>query len=250
MKLALASIAIVALVAAGCGGGGNGKPTIKVSAAASLKSAFERYAKDFDAAHVSYSFAGSDELAAQIREGVKPDDYAAANTKLPDDLYAKGLVSKPIQFATNRLVIAVPKSSTKVRSIDDLAKPGVSIAAGSSTVPIGAYTRTVLARLPAGERAAIERNIKSNEPDVAGVVGKIAEGAVDAGFVYVTDVNAASGKLTAVQIPASLQPTVVYGATVVNGAAHPDPAKQFIDGLVNGSGRQALAAAGFGPPPQ
>ena len=249
MRHALVSAAVVALVAAGCGGG-NDKPTIKVSAAASLKSAFESYAKKFDAANVSYSFAGSDELAAQIRQGVKPDGYAAANTKLPDDLYAKGLVARPVVFATNRLVIAVPSGSTKVKSIADLAKPGVSIAAGSPTVPIGAYTRMVLARLPADQRAATERNIKSNEPDVAGVVGKVAEGAVDAGFVYVTDVKAASGKLTAVQVPNSLQPTVVYGATVVHGAAHPDQAKRFIEGLVNGSGRQALAAAGFGRPPQ
>jgi len=249
MRRALASIAVVALAAAGCGGG-DGKPTIKVSAASSLKSAFESYARDFTAAKVSYSFAGSDELAAQIRQGVKPDDYAAANTKLPDGLYTKGLVEKPVQFATNRLVIAVPKGSTSVKSIGDLAKPGVDIAAGSPTVPIGAYTRTVLARLPAGERDAIERNIKSNEPDVAGIVGKVAEGAVDAGFVYVTDVQAAGGKLTGVHIADALQPTVVYGAAVVNAAASPSEAKQFIDGLLSGSGRQALLQAGFGPPPK
>jgi molybdate transport system substrate-binding protein len=249
MRRALASLAVAALVAAGCGGG-DGKPTIKVSAASSLKSAFEAYAKDFTAADVSYSFAGSDELAAQIRQGVKPDDYAAANTKLPDDLHAKGLVGKPVQFATNRLVIAVPKGSTKVKSIADLAQPGISIAAGSPTVPIGAYTRAVLGRLPAGERSAIERNIKSNEPDVAGVVGKVAEGAVDAGFVYVTDVKAASGKLSAVQIPDGLQPTVVYGAAVVDGAPHRHQAQQFIAGLLGGSGRQALVQAGFGPPPR
>jgi molybdate transport system substrate-binding protein len=244
----IASLAVLALVAAGCGG--NDKPTIKVSAAASLKSAFESYAKDFQAADVSYSFAGSDELAAQIRQGVKPDVFAAANTKLPDDLYAQGFVGKPVRFATNRLVVAVPAGSTKVKSIADLAKPGITVAAGSSTVPIGAYTRTLLARLPAARRAAIERNIKSNEPDVAGVVGKVAEGAVDAGFVYVTDVKAAGGKLTAVGIPDSLQPTVVYGASAVNGAAHPDQAKRFIEGLGDGRGRQALAAAGFGPPAQ
>ncbi len=249
MRRALASIVVVALAPSGCGGG-DGEPSIKVSAASSLKSAFESYAKHFHAAKVSYSFAGSDELAAQIRQGVKPDDYAAANTKLPDDLYAKGLVGKPIQFAANRLVIAVPEGSTKVKSIGDLAKPGMSIAAGSPTVPIGAYTRTVLARLPAAERVAIERNIKSNEPDVAGVVGKAAEGAVDAGFVYVTDVKAAAGRLAGVGIPANLQPTVVYGAVVVDGAAHPSQAKKFIAGLLSGSGRQALVQAGFEPPPR
>lgn len=247
-RLVLAVLALV-LLAPGCGGG-DSKPTIKVSAAASLKTAFENYAKHFDAAKVSYSFAGSDELAAQIRQGVKPDDYAAANTKLPNDLYSKSLVKKPVEFATNTLVIALPDGSTKVNSIHDLAKPGLTIAAGSPTVPIGSYTRQVLSRLPAPEAKAIEKNIKSNEPDVAGIVGKVATGAVDAGFVYVTDVRGSSGKLVGIEIPASLQPTVVYGASVVNGAAHPSQAQEFIDGLLHGAGRQALAEAGFGPPPK
>ena len=52
-------------------------------------------------------------------------------------------------------------------------------------MPIGAYTREVLGRLGRAERAAILANVRSNEPDVAGVVGKLTQGAVDAGFVYV-----------------------------------------------------------------
>src|SRR4029078_799907 len=98
------------------GGGGN-EPTLTVSAAASLKKAFESYAKDFKAAKVRYSFAGSDELAAQIRQGAKPEVFASANTKLPDQLYHEGLVEKPEVFATNRLVLAVPSGSSKVSSL-------------------------------------------------------------------------------------------------------------------------------------
>jgi molybdate transport system substrate-binding protein len=233
-----------------CGDDSGDKPTIKVSAAASLKDAFEAYAKDFDAADVSYSFAGSDELAAQIKAGARPDVYAAANTKLPDELYSDGLVEKPVPFATNTLVIAVPADEQdKVNSLSDLAQPGVTIAAGSETVPVGSYTRKVLAQLPPDQEQAILANIKSNEPDVAGVVGKVSQGAVDAGFVYVTDVQGASGELKVVQIPKALQPTVVYGAAVVNQAKHPDPASEFVQGLTSGAGATALHAAGFGPPP-
>ena len=247
MRRALAGLAAIVLLASGCGGGSD-KPTIKVSAAASLKSAFEAYANEFDAAEASFSFAGSDELAAQIRQGVKPDVYAAANTKLPDELFAKGLVEKPVAFAANRLVIAVPRGNGKVGTIGDLAKPGIRIAAGSATVPIGSYTRAVLSRLPAGEAEAIEGNIRSNEPDVAGVVAKVAEGAVDAGFVYATDVKAAPDRLDQVAIPPRLEPRVVYGAAVVKGAAHPAEARRFIDGLLAGNGLRALVDAGFLPP--
>jgi molybdate transport system substrate-binding protein len=245
LKRTLAAGIAVAVVATGCGGG---DPTIKVSAAASLKTAFETYSKSFKGASVSFSFAGSDELAAQIRQGVEPDAYAAANTKLPADLYSRGLVAKPVEFASNRLVIAVPAGAREVTAIGDLAKPGIRIAAGSPTVPIGSYTRKVLAHLDPAQARAIERNIRSNEPDVAGIVGKVAAGAVDAGFVYVTDVRAAQGRLASVALPGRLQPRVIYGAAVVKGAAHPGEARRFVNGLLFGAGRRALDDAGFGHP--
>ena len=89
-----------------------------MSAAASLKKALTAYDSD-----ASFSFAGSDELAAQIRQGVKPDVFASANTKLPDELYAEGLVEKPVVFAGNRLVLAVPADGATIASLDDLERP-------------------------------------------------------------------------------------------------------------------------------
>lgn len=225
------------------------KPDLTVSAAASLKQAFTTYGQQLTAANVHYSFAGSDILAAQIEQGAKPDVFASANTKLPDSLYAKGLLEKPTVFAANKLVIAVPAGSTKVTSIADLEKPGVTIAIGSATVPIGAYTRKVLAKLPLAESKAILANVRSEESDVSGIVGKLSEGAVDAGFTYVTDVNATHGKLTAIPLPASLQPVVAYGIAIVKGTAHPSEAQQFISGLLSGQGQADLQQAGFLPPP-
>jgi molybdate transport system substrate-binding protein len=244
------TLALCALILAGCGGGSSSdKPTLTVSAATSLKSAFTAYGDDFSQAKVRASFAGSDELAAQIRQGVRPDVFASANTKLPDALYKAGLVQKPTVFAANRLVLAVPASGAKVHSLDDLAQPGVKIAMGAASVPIGAYTRTVLAKLPAAQSKAILANVRSNEPDVGGVVGKVSQGAVDAGFVYVTDVRAADGKLKAIALPDALQPQVAYGVAVVKGARHPAQAKAFIAGLLAGAGQRHLKAAGFLPPP-
>jgi molybdate transport system substrate-binding protein len=240
---------LCALVLAGCGGGGSDRPTLTVSAATSLKPAFTAYGNDFSQATVRASFAGSDELAAQIRQGVRPDVFASANTKLPDALYKAGLVQKPTVFAANRLVLAVPASGAKVHDLADLTKPGIKIAMGSPSVPIGSYTRTVLAKLPAGQSKAILANVRSNEPDVGGVVGKVSQGAVDAGFVYVTDVRAADGKLKAITLPDALQPQVAYGVAVVKGARHPAQAKAFIAGLLNGAGQRQLKAAGFEPPP-
>ncbi len=250
--LPLLAVFAVAVAIAGCGGndasGSGGTPALRISAAASLKQAFTRYGDGFDAARARFSFAGSDELAAQIRAGGRPDVFAAANAKLPDALYADGLVEKPVVFARNRLVLAVPADHAKVRSLEDLTRSGVSLAVGAPAVPIGAYTRKVLGGLPAAQSKAILGHVRSNEPDVAGVVGKVAQGAVDAGFVYVTDVKAAGGRLRAIELPARLQPEVVYEAAVVKGTDHPEQARAFLRGLLTGAGRDALVRAGFARP--
>ena len=248
----LAAVAAVAatLVLAACGDGdasGASGDQLVVSAASSLEPAFTAYAETagIDA---KQSFAGSDDLAAQIRQGVKPDVYAAANTSLPDELHADGFVGKPVVFATNELVLAAP-SDSEITSVDDLAEPGVTLAVGADGVPVGDYTREVLGRLPAQESQAILDNVRSEEPDVAGIVGKLTQGAVDAGFVYVTDVVGADDSLKAIHLPKQLQPDVAYGAAVVDGAENPTGAQEFIDGLLQGDGAEALRQAGFGPAP-
>lgn len=231
---------LLCVVLAGCGGGGSSP--LRVSAASSLKTPFSALGG------AQFSFAGSDQLAAQIRSGGRPDVFAAANAQLPDALYADGLVERPIAFAGNRLVLAVQPGS-RITRIEDLERRGVAVALGSPGVPIGAYTLKVLSRLPAAGRAAIQRNVRSREPDVSGIVGKLAEGAVDAGFVYVTDVTATRGKLHAIELPAQLRPAVVYEAAVVRGSARPAAARAFVRGLLSGRGASALRRAGFAPPP-
>ncbi|HSD25552.1 MAG TPA: molybdate ABC transporter substrate-binding protein [Solirubrobacterales bacterium] len=243
--LAVAAACLAAMT--GCGGGSDDSDRLVVSAAASLDTAFNDYV---DAAGIDakMSFAGSDELAAQIRQGVKPDVYAAANTTLPDQLHKEGLVGDPTVFATNTLVLAAPQDS-QIDSLDDLTKPGTTIVMGDPTVPVGSYTREVLDHLPAGQRRAIYDNVRSEEPDVSSISGKLTQGAADAGFIYITDVTASGGRLKAIQLPADLQPDVEYGAAVITGAKNSDGARAFIEGLLSGDGATALKEAGFEPRP-
>jgi molybdate transport system substrate-binding protein len=239
--------AVAALALAACG---DSRPALTVSAAASLMKPFSAYGDRLRGADVRYSFAGSDQLAAQIRAGLKPDVFAAANTKLPQALHASRLVGQPTVFAANRLVIAVRAGSSKVRSLADLERPGVSLAIGTATVPVGDYTRIVLARLPRAAAAKIAANVRSDEPDVNGIVGKLTQRAIDAGFLYATDVAATRGALVALPLPPELGPTVAYAAAVVAGARHPREARAFIAGLLAGEGARELRAAGFLPPPR
>jgi molybdate transport system substrate-binding protein len=259
LKTLLCAVLVIACaaIAAGCGdddddGGGSGSSTrLVVSAASSMTEALEKCGPQFgdaENADVKLSFAGSDELAAQIRQGAEVDVYAAANTRLPDELHSDDLLGQPVQFATNEFVLAVPKDSA-IDSIDDLTKEGTTVVVGSESVPIGAYTRETLAKLPPADEKAILANVRSNEPDVKGIVGKLTQGAADAGFVYVTDVNATGDELKAIELPADLEPQVTYDAGVVTKAAQPALAQRFVDALTDGDCADALKDAGFGPAP-
>ena len=248
----VAAIVLAASIFAGCGGSGDStdasKPELVVFGAASLGPAFEQYGDQFDGADVKFSFAGSDDLAAQIRQGVTPDVYAAANTSLPEELHEDGLLDKPTTFVTNKLVIGVPEGSD-INDVADLEEPGVKVAIGDEEVPVGIYTREVLKALGPGAEQAILANVASSEPDVAGIVGKLTQGAVDAGFVYRSDVDAAGGRIEEVPIPARASPDVAYGIAVTTDTAQPELAREFVDGVVSGDGQRILLDSGFGPPP-
>ena len=244
----------VALVAAGCGSDDDKASSadngdVVVSAATSLKQAFGTYAESFEQAKAQLNFAGSDELATQIRSGAKVDVFASANTKLPDQLYKEKRVDKPVVFTTNRLVLAVPEDSDKVGLLDDLAKQGTTLAIGAKDVPIGTYTRKVLGGLSAGAQKSIFANVKTEEPNVGGISAKLTQGAVDAGFLYFTDVQATNGRLKAIELPDKLQPEVAYGVAIVRSAPNRKAAQAFVDGLLTGDGAAALRDAGFEPPP-
>jgi molybdate transport system substrate-binding protein len=242
----LAALAAAALALAGCGGDGGGA-TLTVLAASSLSEALGEYGREFQGATVRASFAGSDQLAAQIRQGAPADVFASADAEYPQQLYREGLAGKPRVFARNRLVAIVPDGGD-AGSLSGLARPGVKIAIGDPGVPVGEYTRVMLSRLPAGERRGILANVRSEEPEASSVVAKVADGAADAGFVYVTDARAAAGEVQTVRLPERLQPDVVYAAAVVRDGSDPGAARRYLSGLLSGAGAESLRRAGFLPP--
>jgi molybdate transport system substrate-binding protein len=242
--LAALALAAAALIAAGCGGDDGGAATddgsgLTVLAAASLADVFP----EIDAAP-AYSFAASDQLAAQIREGAPADVYAAANERLPDELYAELLVDRPRVFATNRLVLVVPAGNPAgIGAVADLR--GTTYVMAAEGVPAGDYTREVLANLGSEDLVG---GAASFEQDVRDVAGKVALGEADAGFVYATDARAAGDQVETIEIPAAAQPPIRYGIAVVEASEDPEAARAFVDRVLSDDGRAALEAAGFGVP--
>jgi molybdate transport system substrate-binding protein len=87
--------------------------------------------------------------------------------------------------------------------------------------------------------------VVSQESDVKGVVGKLALGEADAGFVYATDVRPVAGQVSAIKIPSWAQPRVRYEIAVVASSSNKAAARAWIAKLRRPTGGKALADAGF-----
>jgi molybdate transport system substrate-binding protein len=214
-------------------------PRITVDGAASLTEVLPR----IDPAP-RYQFAGSDQLALQIQQGQPADVFAAASPKYTEQLYQQGLVEKPVVFATNTVVLIVPKRNPAgIHSVYDLTRPGVKLVVGDPAVPIGAYTQKAL--------TALKLDVKpvSQETDVKAVVAKVALGVADAGFVYSSDVKPVQGKVGVVRLPAAASPTAVYEVAVVKSTRRRAAAEAFVRALLSKRGKALLHVAGFGPVP-
>ena len=191
-----------------------------------------------------FSFAGSDALAGQIRLGAPADVFASANMSLPSALYAQGLVEKPVAFTTNKLVLVVPQSnSSGIKTVFDLRRKGIKLLVGSPTVPIGAYTRTILRNLAL---TSVLSNVVSQETDVRSILSKVALDEADAGFVYITDAKTVADKVNVIKLPAWAQPPIRYGIAVIKSTQSRADALAFINKVLAKAGQAKLRAAGFG----
>ncbi len=222
--------------------------TLTVYAAASLKGSFTEIGAAFEKANpgvsVTFSFAGSADLVAQIQQGAPADVFASADTKNMDKATADDLVEgTPADFATNTLEIATPPDNpADVDSLDDLADPDVKVVVCAVEVPCGAAAAGV-------EKAAgVDIQPVSEEQSVTDVLGKVISGEADAGLVYVTDVKGAGDEVAGVTFPESADVVNTYPIAALAGSKNPDVAQEFTDYVTGPEGQAVLAAAGFGAP--
>jgi molybdate transport system substrate-binding protein len=232
---------LAALVALASAAVSQARPAAKLTvlAASSLTNVFPQ----IDAAP-KYSFGGSDTLAGQIRLGAPADVFAAANSSIPDKLFAQGLVEKPVVFTTNKLVLVTPRANPAgITSVFDLRKSGIKLIVGTPTVPVGSYTRTILKNLAL---SSVLSNVVSQETDVRSILGKVALGEADAGFVYITDAKTVADKINVIRLPAWAQPPIRYEIAILKSSTNRVDAVAFINKLLAKAGQAKLRAAGFG----
>ncbi|GHG57451.1 molybdate ABC transporter substrate-binding protein [Streptomyces griseocarneus] len=219
--------------------------TVTILAAASLTDVFKQAGAAYEKSHpdtkLSFSFAGSQELAAQVRQGVPADALVTADTKTMGDLAQQ--TNAPRTIAKNRLTIATaPGNPKNVKALADLAKPELKVVLAAPEVPVGRYSKKVL------DQQHVTVKPVSQEPNVRAVLSKVALGEADAGIVYVTDASTAKNKVATVTIPDAQNAVASYPAATLKSAKHSEEANDFVTWLSGPEAQKLLGSAGFQHP--
>ncbi|HEV1997450.1 MAG TPA: molybdate ABC transporter substrate-binding protein [Candidatus Dormibacteraeota bacterium] len=220
---------------------------VTVFAAASLTEAFTDDKNRLIAAQpgltVTYSFAGSQQLVAQVQSGAPADVVATADEASMQKLVEASLVETPKDFARNLLQIVVaPGNPRGVKGLADLARADLKVVLADASVPAGRYGREAL------DKQGVKVNPVSLELSVKSELQKVETGEADVGIVYVTDVRSAGGRAAGVEIPADQNVVATYLVAVVKATTNHPVAQAFVDQLVRGTGQEALQARGFRSP--
>ncbi len=248
--LLAALLVALSVLAAACGGtattGDGGQRELSVFAASSLTEAFTQLGEQFTAAQpdvkVTFNFAGSSDLVTQLQQGAPADVLATADTGNMEKVAS--MTGTPQAFAGNRLMIAVePGNPQHITGLADLARKDLKVVLAAPEVPAGKYAQQILSK------AGVTVHPASLEVSVKGVVTKISLGEADAGIVFVTDVDAAQGKIEGVPIPDAQNVMATYPIATVKDGPDAADAQAFVDLVLSTEGQKVLAGHGFLPAP-
>ncbi|MGZ4852902.1 MAG: molybdate ABC transporter substrate-binding protein [Halobacteriota archaeon] len=259
--LLCAVICAVVIVGSGCTSLSPNTQSSKLTvfAAASLTDAFNEVGRSYQANHtdanITFNFDGSQILRTQIEQGATADVFASANLKQMNALKDEGLMnnSSITVFTKNKLALIVPAANpANITNLSDLARPGLKLVIGTKDVPCGDYAIQMLNKTANLTAFGVDfknrtlANVVSQEPNVNGIVTKVALGEADAGIVYVSDVPTHyKDKVQTISVPDSVNVVAQYPIGILSGSTNAQQAESFIDFVTSSDGQAILQKYGF-----
>jgi molybdate transport system substrate-binding protein len=221
---------------------------VTIYVAASTRVPVEQIAAAFESetgTRVLVQPGASSMLAKQIQQGGPADLFLSADEASADFLAAKELVAERVDLLTNRLVVIVPATASRlsIKQLRDLADPAVKkLALAEPGVPAGEYGRAAL------RFARILEDVKPRlvgAIDVSATLQLVARGEVDAGIVYATDARNNSKVRIALEIDPKAHPPIRYPLLLLR--PRPDTAARRLYKFMSSEKAAALfRQAGFG----
>jgi len=250
--LAVAILALLVVLIPGCRSQGSSPAMseLTVSAAVSLKDAFNEIAELYEkrtGTKIHFNYGASGALQKQIESGAPADIFASAGAKQMDELASRNLIVPDTRtdFAGNSLVLIIPAKGLTLSSFSDLSNPSVKkvAVANPKTVPAGQYTEQTLNNLKLLPQ--LQSKLIFAE-DVRQVLDYVARDEVDAGVVYSSDASIAGDKVKVVaQAPGDSHDPIRYPIAVVRDSQQKEAARKFIDLVLSAEGQAALVKHGF-----
>jgi molybdate transport system substrate-binding protein len=233
---------------------------LTVFAAAHFTEAFQEMKSRLEESNpglsITFSFASSTQLRAQLEQGARADVFASGDEKEMDLARDAGLLgSEATVFAHDRLVVILPRDNPAgIGTLQEVARSGVKLDLVNENAPAGAYAREFLQRASATSAFGTDfdqralANVVSEEENVKQVVAKVRLGEADAGICFVSDVTPeAAPDLLTIDIPDDLNPMAIHLIAVLKDAGNPTLARSFVDYVLSAEGQAILQAQGFLP---
>ncbi len=227
--------------------------TLLVHAGAGIRPALDDAATAFTkktGVKIDYNYKGSGCLLPDVLMSGKGDVYIPG-----EDYYLKqALQRKLIQpgakivASMTTVIIAGPGNPKGIRTLQDLAKPGVRFGLGDpKVVACGRAGQEALTKAKAW--SAAQKNQVMSAQNVSELSNAVRLGNLDAAIVWnATAAMYSAQNLTTVPVPAKFAVTSKVPVGVVAKSSHPREAQQFADFLASPEGRQIFLKHGFGVP--
>lgn len=225
------------------------QPVIRVSAAASLTSAFAELVTHYQQQHpqhqIQVNLASSGALAKQIAAGAPADLYIAANPQWMDYLEQQNQIAGAtiVTLLHNRLVCVGPPPA-KISRLDELAQLHRIALCSPASSPAGHYAQQALESI-ALYRPLLDQSKLVMAKDVRQALRYAERQLVDAAIVYASDAIASDAVTTWFFVPEHLYPPVNYPMALTHDGHRNPAARQLYDYLQSPQAHNVLTRYGF-----